>query len=203
MSSLWTDALSNEIPDLTDAGIEAFFSCSSTSDVTSPTHVPIMNSSSIGSSQDSVTERRRHAIYFHRPPVWWSNTDPASHLTASGDCKMCMLSGQGICSHCESRLSYSPFDRQSGSFSSTIDQEDELCWEVQAANADLLASFGSSISESDQGAPLLVGFLTSSKRGHVTLTPRKGRLEESRVRQMVRFASERDGNQVTTIQNSS
>ncbi|PLB54526.1 hypothetical protein P170DRAFT_469987 [Aspergillus steynii IBT 23096] len=154
MSRLWEEALGSDIPGLTDAGIEAFFSCSSISNASSQTHLASMDSSSIISSRDSVAGRRRHAIYFHRPPVWRSSTDPTSGLAASDGC-MCRLSSQEICNLCESRLSYDTIGRQSGSFSSTIDKEHRLCQEVEAANADLLASFDSSTSESDQGIPLL------------------------------------------------
>lgn len=193
MSSLWTDGLANDIPDLTDAGIEAFFSCSSVSDASSQGRLTSMDSSLIGISQDSVAERRRHAIYFHRPPVWWSSAGPSSHLAASDGCATCLLNDQEICNHCDCR--------PSGSFSSILDQEHRLCQEVEAANADLLANFDSSTSVSDQDVPLLVSLLTSYEIKPVTLNTCKGGLEELRVRRLVRSAPGRDGNQVATSQN--
>lgn len=174
MSTLWADPLENDIPGLTGAGIESFFSCSSTSTASSQTRLAAaLDSSSIGSSRDSVAERRRHAIYFHRPPVWWSSTDPSSHLAASDLCETCLLSVQGTCDNCESRISYGRPGRQSSSFSSLIDQEHRLCQEVEAANAGLLAGFDSSTSESDQGLPLLVS-LSILEGNHGTLTTCKG-----------------------------
>ncbi|KAA8649044.1 uncharacterized protein ATNIH1004_004936 [Aspergillus tanneri] len=151
MTGLWTDSSRHHIGKPDDAGFETFLSCSQNSAFSSEIHFASTEGSAAESSQDSVTGRRRHAVYFHRPPVWQSNPNP----------RVSPSMAPGICTPCR----YS--DAQSDSYSSILDREQQLCQEAGAANASVPADLDASASESDQGIPLLVrSLILASENWH-------------------------------------
>lgn len=105
--------------------------------------------------QDSLSKRRRHGVYFHRPPVWWTASpsetvspafdddveDPRLH----GRYTSTSLNRDGAFDIFEEPRSFSP---QSW--------EQHLSWKLAAASANALADPRSLSWESDQAIPLLV-----------------------------------------------
>ncbi|PLN82998.1 hypothetical protein BDW42DRAFT_165577 [Aspergillus taichungensis] len=107
--------------------------------------------------QDSLSKRRRHGVYFHRPPVWWTASpsgtvspafddgieDPRLH----GVYTSTSLNRDGAFDIFEEPRSFSP---QSW--------EQHLPWNLAAASANALARSRSLSWESDQDIPLLKGW---------------------------------------------
>ncbi|KAE8147700.1 hypothetical protein BDV25DRAFT_142516 [Aspergillus avenaceus] len=105
--------------------------------------------------QDSVAKRRRHGVYFHRPPVWVSSSSPTdSWSTAWAGCKVChQPEGECICldfTSCE------VLAKRSVSFSSSMNGE-QLRHDITAATADALAAVTVGESELDY-MPLLASW---------------------------------------------
>ena len=110
--------------------------------------------------QDSLSKRRRHGVYFHRPPVWWTaspsgtvspafddgNEDPRLH----GRYTSRSLNRDGAFDIFEEPRSFSP---QSW--------EQQLPWKLAATSANALAGSRSLSWESDQDIPLLVSVVVS------------------------------------------
>ncbi|KAE8413640.1 hypothetical protein BDV36DRAFT_27137 [Aspergillus pseudocaelatus] len=111
--------------------------------------------------QDSVTRRRRHGVYFHRPPVWVSSSAQAEdQATAFAGCKMCYKSEEECsCDSDSLRKTLDALYKERGSNPWSINHDHGVFCKVTAATADTLASIDTSVSVS-AGVPLLVGWET-------------------------------------------
>ncbi|PWY86104.1 hypothetical protein BO70DRAFT_370172 [Aspergillus heteromorphus CBS 117.55] len=96
--------------------------------------------------QDSVTKRRRHAVYYHRPPVWYPAHQTGSPSSASGGCSS-GCSGQ-MCGEC---VAAHAGNMQEDTYSCIVD-----CCDATAALAMTLAGTeteASSQSDQQTGLP--------------------------------------------------
>ncbi|KAB8239720.1 uncharacterized protein BDW43DRAFT_10615 [Aspergillus alliaceus] len=110
--------------------------------------------------QDPVTQKRRHGVYFHRPPVWVSGSSRTmSQSTAFADWKMRHGSDEGCMSDrdslCEALDALYKERGSSNLWPANHDQQ--LFSKVTAATADVLASIDATMSESAE-VPLLVNW---------------------------------------------
>ncbi|KAE8404229.1 hypothetical protein BDV37DRAFT_116752 [Aspergillus pseudonomiae] len=107
--------------------------------------------------QDSVTKKRRHGVYFHRPPVWVSSSSQTEdQARAFADCKMCHKSGEEcICDSDSLRETLDALYKERGSNTWSMSHGHGLFCKVTAATADALADIDASVSGS-AGVPLLV-----------------------------------------------
>ena len=107
--------------------------------------------------QDSVARKRRHGVYFHRPPVWVSSlAQTEDQATAFAGCIMCYKSEKEC--NCDSdslRETLDALYKERGSNPWSINHDHGVSCKVTAATADALASIDASVSVS-AGVPLLV-----------------------------------------------
>ncbi|PYI06550.1 hypothetical protein BO78DRAFT_368425 [Aspergillus sclerotiicarbonarius CBS 121057] len=95
--------------------------------------------------QDSVTRKRRHAVYYHRPPVWCPARQTRSPSSVSGGCSSC-CSGE-MCSDCTADDS----QMQDDAYSCIVD-----CCDTTAALASTVSGRETNTSQSDQDTVILV-----------------------------------------------
>ncbi|KAE8349519.1 hypothetical protein BDV28DRAFT_163542 [Aspergillus coremiiformis] len=107
--------------------------------------------------QDSVTQKRRHGVYVHRPPVWVSGSSRTeSQSTAFADCTM--RHGPGEECSCDGESLREMLDalyKERGSSPWPIDHDQRLFCRMTAATVDTLADIDASVSDSAD-VPLLV-----------------------------------------------
>ncbi|KAF7586803.1 hypothetical protein BBP40_008321 [Aspergillus hancockii] len=106
--------------------------------------------------QDSVSQKRRHGVYFPRPPVWVKGSSRTESQFAG--CIRCYASGEEECicgsSGLRETLDCLNTERETYSWSGNHDQR--IFCNVTAATANALASIDASVSESAT-TPLLIG----------------------------------------------
>jgi hypothetical protein len=105
--------------------------------------------------QDSVTQKRRHGVYFPRPPVWVTSSTRAESQFAG--CMRCYASGEEecVCGSNSLRETSGVLDQGRETYPWSGDRDQRLFCKVTAATADALASIDASVSESAT-APLVV-----------------------------------------------
>ncbi|KAB8217456.1 hypothetical protein BDV33DRAFT_232835 [Aspergillus novoparasiticus] len=106
--------------------------------------------------QDSVTRKRRHGVYFHRPPVWVSSSSQTEdQATAFAGCKTCHKSAEEC--NCDSDSLHETLEalyKERGSNPWSMNHDHGVFGKVTAATADTLASIDASVSGS-AGVPLV------------------------------------------------
>lgn len=113
--------------------------------------------------QDSLNKRRRHAVYFHRPPVWWTASPPEIVSPAFvDDTEDPQLHGRYTSTSLNRDGAFDIFE-EPRSFSPQS-WEQHLSWKLAAASANALADSRSLSWESDQDIPLLVSGVVSKIR---------------------------------------
>ncbi|PYH92346.1 hypothetical protein BO71DRAFT_383756 [Aspergillus ellipticus CBS 707.79] len=106
--------------------------------------------------QDSVTKKRRHAVYYHRPPVWYPARQTGSPSTFSGGCSS-GCSGR-MCSDC---VTTDTMNTPEDTYSCIVD-----CCDTTTALAIALAETETeSSSQSDPEIGLLVSILSVRQKG--------------------------------------
>lgn len=154
-------------------------------------------------SQDSVTKRRRHGVYFHRPPVWCPGPCPHNNQpTAMRGCSIsCMVLKGGACDDpdCAERANqqkwllcpsctrdvrkytdrHIPRDLLEGS----MGEEESNPWakdlfcEMTAATLDAQVDAETGVCDSTSDDPLIVGSLNS----HLTASKQNSKYQRMKV----------------------
>ena len=94
---------------------------------------------------DSITRKRRHAVYYHRPPVWCPAHQTRSPSSVSGGSSSC-CSGE-MCSDCAADDS----QMQDDAYSCIVD-----CCDTTAALASTVSGTETNTSQFDQDTVILV-----------------------------------------------
>ncbi|KAE8383009.1 hypothetical protein BDV26DRAFT_304531 [Aspergillus bertholletiae] len=97
--------------------------------------------------QDSVTRKRRHGVYFHRPPVWVSSSaQTEGQVTAFASCKLCHRScKECMCDNDSLRETLGALYKERGSNPWSTNCDLGLFCQVTASTADTLAGIGTSV----------------------------------------------------------
>jgi len=126
-----------------------------------------------GTGSDSVTRRRRHAVYMERPPVWLLSPDPPfddQDLSGGSDNILCGRCGNSMkqnLEQCSAGVCLRDFtqdtDTRDIAGEGTTDEQEvskrELLCDIAAAVAEAQATEAG--SNSDPETPLLVSVLSS------------------------------------------